>query len=41
MEMEQDQSFVESLVKALVDQPDDVKTERAVADLGVLSNLHV
>ena len=39
--MEQDQSFVEYLVKALVDHPDDVKTERVVDEMGVLITLHL
>lgn len=37
--MEQDQAFVEFLVKALVDHPDDVKTERVVDEMGVLITL--
>ena len=41
MEMEQDQSFVEFLVKALVDHPEDVKTERVVDEMGVLITLHL
>ena len=39
--MEQDQQFVEYVVKALVDHPDDVKTERVVDEMGVLITLHV
>jgi predicted RNA-binding protein YlqC (UPF0109 family) len=39
--MEQDQAFVEYLVKALVDHPDDVKTERVVDEMGVLITLHL
>jgi hypothetical protein len=39
--MEQDQAFVEFLVKALVDHPDDVKTERVVDEMGVLITLHL
>jgi predicted RNA-binding protein YlqC (UPF0109 family) len=39
--MEQDQSFVEFIVKALVDHPDDVKTERVVDEMGVLITLHL
>lgn len=39
--MEQDQAFVEFVVKALVDHPDDVKTERVVDEMGVLITLHV
>ena len=39
--MEQDQEFVEYVVKALVDHPDDVKTERTVDEMGVLITLHL
>src|ERR1044071_1991396 len=39
--MEQDQEFVEYLVKALVDHPSDVKTERTVDEMGVLITLHL
>lgn len=39
--MEQDQQFVEFLVKALVDHPEDVKTERVVDEMGVLVTLHL
>ena len=39
--MEQDQAFVEFVVKALVDHPDDVKTERVVDEMGVLITLHL
>jgi predicted RNA-binding protein YlqC (UPF0109 family) len=38
---EQDQQFVEYIVKALVDHPDDVKTERTVDEMGVLITLHL
>ena len=41
MEMEQDQQFVEFIVKALVDHPEDVKTERSVDEMGVLITLHL
>lgn len=41
MAMEQDQEFVEYLVKALVDHPTDVKTERTVDEMGVLITLHL
>ncbi len=41
MEMEQDQAFVEYIVKALVDHPEDVKTERVVDEMGVLVTLHL
>ena len=39
--MEQDQEFVEFVVKALVDRPEDVKTERVVDEMGVLITLHI
>src|SRR3989338_7689566 len=39
--MEQDQQFVEFVVKALVDHTDDVKTERTVDEMGVLITLHL
>ena len=39
--MEQDQAFVEFVVKALVDHPEDVKTERVVDEMGVLITLHL
>ena len=39
--MEQDQEFVEYLVRALVDHPTDVKTERTVDEMGVLITLTV
>lgn len=38
---ERDQEFVEFIVKALVDHPDDVKTERSVDEMGVLITLHL
>ncbi len=38
---EADQTFVEYVVKAIVDHPDDVKTERTVDERGVLITLHV
>lgn len=41
MSQEQDQAFVEFVVKALVDNPDDVKTERSVDEMGVLITLHI
>jgi uncharacterized protein len=41
MAMEQDQEFVEYLVKALVDHPEDVRTERVVDEMGVLITLHL
>ena len=39
--MEKDQEFVEYIVKALVDHPEDVKTERVVDEMGVLITLHL
>lgn len=39
--MEMDEQFVEYIVKALVDHPDDVKTERKVDEMGVLITLHI
>lgn len=38
--MELDQQFVEDVVKAIVNHPDDVKTERIIDDRGVLISLH-
>lgn len=38
---EQDAVFVEYVVKALVDNPDDVRTERVVDEMGVLITLHI
>ncbi len=38
---EQDQEFVEYVVKALVDNPDDVRTERTVDEMGVLITLFI
>ena len=39
--MEQDQEFVETVVKAIVDNPTDVKTKRSVDEMGVLIELTV
>ena len=39
--MEQDQQFLEYVVKALVDNPNDVKIERTVDEMGVLLKLSV
>ncbi len=39
--MDKDQEFVEYVVKALVENPDDVKTERKVDEMGVLIILSV
>ena len=36
-----DQEFLENLIKALVDHPDDVKTTRKVDEMGVLITLSV
>lgn len=36
-----DQEFVENLVKSLVANPDDVRTDRTVDEMGVLITLHV
>lgn len=36
-----DQEFVENVVKALVDQPEDVSTDRSVDEMGVLITLKV
>ena len=37
--MERDQQFLEYVVKALVDNPDDVKINRTVDEMGVLLKL--
>jgi predicted RNA-binding protein YlqC (UPF0109 family) len=39
--MEQDQQFVEYVVKGLVDHPEEVRTERKVDEMGVLITLFV
>ncbi|MFH1713173.1 MAG: KH domain-containing protein [Candidatus Jacksonbacteria bacterium] len=36
-----DQQFVETVVKALLDHPDEVKTERTVDEMGVLITLFI
>jgi len=41
MEKMPDQQFVEYIVKALVDNPDDVQTERTVDEMGVLIKLKI
>src|SRR4051812_29746139 len=41
MAVEQDQEFVEYIVKALVDHPEDVRTERTVDEMGVLITLFI
>lgn len=38
---EQDQEFVDFVIKALVDHPDEVKSERKIDEMGVLITLHV
>ncbi len=40
-EVQHDQAFVEYVVKALVDRPEDVKAERTVDEMGVLITLKV
>ncbi len=40
MNMEFDQQFVESIVKALVNKPEEVKSERKVDEQGVLITVH-
>ena len=37
--MEQDQKFVEEIVKSIVNHPDKIKTERTVDEMGVLITL--
>ena len=39
--MYNDKEFLEYVVKMLVDNPDDVRIERQVDELGVLLHLHV
>jgi len=39
--MERDQQFLEYVVKSLVDNPDDVRVDRAVDEMGVLLRLSV
>lgn len=39
--MNKDQEFLESIVKALVDNPNDVKVDRKVDEMGVLMTLDV
>lgn len=41
MAMEQDQAFVEYVAKAIVNNPNDVKTERTIDERGVLITLHI
>ena len=40
-EIQRDQEFLESIVKALVDNPQDVKVDRKVDEMGVLMTLDV
>lgn len=39
--MEQDQAFLEHVVKSLVDNPDDVSINRTIDEMGVLLTLEV
>jgi len=39
--MEKDQEFIEYVVKAIVNNPDDVRTERIIDERGVLITLDV
>lgn len=39
--MEEDQAFVDFVIKSIVNNPDDVKTERIVDERGVLISLTV
>lgn len=41
MAKEQDKEFIEMLIKALVDHPEDVKVDRKVDEMGVLLTLKV
>ncbi|MBI2013651.1 MAG: KH domain-containing protein [Candidatus Colwellbacteria bacterium] len=41
MAVEQDEKFLEFVVKSIVDNPDDVKIERKVDEMGVLLTLKV
>ena len=41
MAMEEDQKFIEDVVKAIVEYPDDVKTDRTIDERGVLIKLYV
>ena len=41
MEMHEDQQFLETVVKSLVDHPDNVKIDRTVDEMGVLLTLDV
>ena len=37
----QEQQFIEYIVKAIVDKPDEVSVERSIDDMGTLISLHV
>ena len=39
--MDKDQKFVEDIIKAIVDSPENVKTERTIDERGVLIKLYV
>lgn len=39
--MEKDQEFVEMMVRGIVNNPKDVKTERTIDERGVLITLHI
>ena len=39
--MEFDQEFVETIIRGIVNHPDDVRTERTVDERGVLITLHI
>jgi len=41
MAVNKDQEFVEYIVKAIVNHPEDVKTERSVDEMGVLITLKI
>lgn len=41
MEKQQDQEFVEYIVRGIVNNPDDVTTERTVDEMGVLITLKI
>jgi len=38
---EQDQEFLEFVVRSIIDHPEDVKVDRKVDEMGVLLTLHV
>lgn len=40
-EIHPDQQFLETVIKALVEHPDDVRSERTVDEMGVLLTLHI